>query len=111
MGGNKLSRLGTADMATPNAAIAASNWPDPKALDLLSTADNVYLALATLIAAAVLDGWMLQAVGSVLPYGWSLMKANTSLAVLFCTASLALTKLRRRCRAACRSKQSPSSCC
>ncbi len=82
-------------MATMNTAIAASNRPDPKILDLLVTGDNVHLAVATLIAATVLCGWMVPAVGSALPGGWSLMKANTALAVLLCTASLALTRPKR----------------
>jgi diguanylate cyclase (GGDEF)-like protein len=79
-------------MATMNAAIAASNQPDPKILDLLGTADNVFLSVATLIAATVLSGWMVPAVGSALPLGWSLMKVNTAIAVLLCTAILALTR-------------------
>src|SRR5688572_1857380 len=72
-------------------AIAASNRPDPRILHGLGTADTVCLAAAALIAAIVLGGWLVPAVGSALPNGWSLMKANTALAVLLCVASLTLT--------------------
>lgn len=85
-------------MATVDAAITASIQPDPKILDRLVIADNVCLAVTTLIAATILTGWMVPAVGSALPGGWSLMKANTALAVLLCTASLALTKPKRGTR-------------
>jgi diguanylate cyclase (GGDEF)-like protein len=51
-----------------------------------------------LIAAIVLLGWLVPAVGSALPDGWSLMKANTALAALLCIASLTLTQQKRRPR-------------
>ena len=82
-------------MTTVNAAIAASSWPDPKVLNQLRTAESICLAVATLIAATVLFAWLMPAVGSALLDGWSLMKANTALAVLLCTASLTLKQRKR----------------
>ena len=85
-------------MATFNAVNAPSNRQDPRIMNRLATGDNACLVVATLIAATILSGWMVDAAGSALPDGWSLMKANTSLAVLLCTASLTLTKPKRRTR-------------
>ena len=74
------------------AAIAASNRADPGSCTGLALPRSVCLAAATVIAAIVLCGWLVPAVGSALPNGWSLMKANTTLAVLLCVASLTLTQ-------------------
>lgn len=63
-------------------------------MNQLGIAENVGLATATLIAAIVLFGWLVPAVGSMLPDGWSLMKANTATGVLLCVASFALAKPR-----------------
>ena len=78
--------------------IAALNQPDSRVLAHLATVDSVYLVVATLISATILSGWMVSPVGFALPDGWSLMNANTALAVLLCTASLILTKLKRSAR-------------
>ncbi len=82
-------------MTPVKAAIAASNRADPKILHQLGIAETVCLAAATVIAAIVLCGWLVPAVGSALPNGWSLMKANTTLAVLLCVASLTLSRRKR----------------
>ncbi|MHB8622004.1 MAG: GGDEF domain-containing protein [Sulfuricaulis sp.] len=82
-------------MTTIDAVPATSSRPDPKVVSQLIAADKLCLAVATLIAATVLIGWIVPAVGSALPVGWSLMKINTALAVLLCTAALALTKPKR----------------
>ena len=81
--------------ASVKVAIAASNRPDPEIVHRLGRVDTVCLAAATSIAAIVLCGWLMPAVGSALPNGWSLMKANTALAVLLCVASLTLTQRKR----------------
>lgn len=81
---------------TVKAATTTSNRPDTKVLNRLVAAEKVCLAVAALIAATVLLGWELPAIGAALPRGWSLMKANTALAVLLCTASLSLLKPRLR---------------
>ena len=83
------------NMTSVKAVIAASNRPDPRILHQLGAAETVCLAAATVIAALVLCGWLVSAVGSALPNGWSLMKANTALAVLLCVASLTLTQRKR----------------
>jgi diguanylate cyclase (GGDEF)-like protein len=82
-------------MTTVKGPIAASNRPDPRVLGRLGTAETVCLAAAISIAATVLLGWLVPAVGLALPQGWSLMKANTALAVLLCSASLTLTRRTR----------------
>ena len=85
-------------MTTVKATIPASAWPDPKILNRLDAAEKFCLAVATLIAAIVLLGWLVPALGLLFPDGWSLMKANTALAVLLCTASLTLTQRKRHPR-------------
>ena len=77
-----------------NAVIAASNQPDPKILRRLAIADRILLAIAAAIAAVVLCAWLVPAFGAVLPIGWSMMKANTALAVLLCAAGFVLTRPR-----------------
>ena len=82
-------------MTPVNAAGGASNRADPRVLRELGTTETVWLAAATVIAATVLCGWLVPAVGSALPNGWSLMKANTALAVLLCVTSLTLSQRKR----------------
>lgn len=81
-----------------NDVMLASNTPDKGVLHKLAIADNVCLATVALLAAIVLLGWLVPAVGSILPEGWSLMKVNTACAALLCAASLALTKPKRGAR-------------
>ena len=75
--------------------VKSSNRPDPKILDRLSIAQYACLALTGLISTIVLCGWLVPVIGSALPSGWSLMKANTALAMLVSTATLLLTRLKR----------------
>ena len=82
-------------MTPVNAASGASNQADPGVLRQLGTAETVCLTAATVIAAIVLCGWLVPAVGSALPNGWSLMKANTALAVLLCVTSRTVSKYTR----------------
>src|SRR5215813_12604697 len=79
-------------MTTVNAANVASNRPDPKILRRLATTDILCLGTAALIAAIILCGWLVPAVGSVLPNGWTLMKVDTATATLLCVTSLTLTR-------------------
>ncbi len=44
--------------------------------------------IAALIAITVLVGWLIPSIGLLLPDGWSLMKANTALVILFSIGSL-----------------------
>jgi diguanylate cyclase (GGDEF)-like protein len=85
-------------MAIANTAIAPSSRPDTAILDRLVIVDRACLAIATLVAATTLAAWLSPAFGSSLPHGWSLMKASTALAILLCTASLALTKPKESAR-------------
>jgi diguanylate cyclase (GGDEF)-like protein len=65
---------------------------DPKYLARFITAQNICFAIAGSIATIVLVGWLVPVVGSALPEGWSLMKANTALVILLSCASLILTQ-------------------
>ncbi len=47
--------------------------------------------IAGLIATTVLLGWLIPNIGLLLPDGWSLMKANTALVILFSIGSLILS--------------------
>lgn len=80
------------------AATTLSDRPDPRVLDQLAAAGKAALVIATLIAATVLCGWIVPAVGSALPHGWSGMKANTTVAVLLCVASFTLANPKRHPR-------------
>ena len=82
-------------MTTVNATNAASNRPDARLLRRLGMIDTLCLGAVALIAAIILCGWLVPAVGSVLPNGWSLMKADTALAILLCVTSLTLTRRKR----------------
>ncbi len=82
-------------MTTVKATSAASNQPDPQILRRLGTTDTLCLGATALIAAIILCGWLVPAAGSVLPNGWSLMKADTALATLLCVANLTLTRRKR----------------
>jgi diguanylate cyclase (GGDEF)-like protein len=53
------------------------------------------LALTGAITGIVLLGWLLTAVGTRLPDGWSLMKANTALSFLLAIAGLTLGQAQR----------------
>lgn len=85
-------------MKMVDSAISASNMPNQKTLHKLAIADNVCLATAAVLAAIILMGWLVPGVGSTLPQGWSLMKFNTALATLLCTASLTLTRPKQNSR-------------
>ncbi|MEO8628517.1 MAG: GGDEF domain-containing protein [Betaproteobacteria bacterium] len=75
--------------------VAPSNEPDLKLLDRLAVAQSGCLALTALIGTVILCGWLFPIVGSALPPGWSLMKANTALAMLLGTVSIVLKQWKR----------------
>ena len=75
--------------------MTVSYQPDTKLLNKLYNIEPFCLAATGLIAAIILCGWLVPAVGDALPDGWSLMKANTALAAILCAASLALTRKKR----------------
>jgi diguanylate cyclase (GGDEF)-like protein len=55
-------------------------------------AQTVCLVGVGLIAAGVLCGWVVPGVALVLPHGWSLMKANTSVAFLLAASGIFVTQ-------------------
>jgi len=69
----------------------ASSQPDLLVLRRMHTAQNCCLVAVALIAATILCGRLVPSVGSHLPRTWSVMKANTAVAFLLCTASLFVT--------------------
>src|ERR1700722_20761697 len=69
-----------------------SSQPDLRIVKRLDALQTACFILVTLIAGAVLCAWLLPVVGSHLPSGWSLMKANTALAFLLGTAGGLLTQ-------------------
>jgi diguanylate cyclase (GGDEF)-like protein len=71
-----------------------SNQPDLRILKSVHILQTFCLVGAGLIAAAVLCGWVAPGVALVLPHGWSLMKANTSLAFLVGAAGIGVTQSR-----------------
>lgn len=50
------------------------------------------IIIAGLIATTVLLGWLMPSIGLLLPDGWSFMKANTALVILFSIGSLLLAQ-------------------
>lgn len=66
--------------------------PDPRCLAGFVTTQNICFSLAGGIAGVVLIAWLFPLVGEMLPGNWSLMKANTALAILLSIASLILTQ-------------------
>jgi diguanylate cyclase (GGDEF)-like protein len=82
-------------METPNEAVKPLSYPDSKLMDRLVVAQNVSFVLASLTGAVVLCGWLIPSFGSILPEGWSLMKANTSLVILLSVIGLKLTQKKR----------------
>jgi diguanylate cyclase (GGDEF)-like protein len=72
-----------------------SNQQDLRILRRLQAVQTVCLSGVGLIAAVVLCGWLVPAARALLPHGWAVMKANTALAFLLCTASVLLTQTKR----------------
>ena len=70
--------------------LKTSHEADTRLLRHLQRVERVCLLAAGLIAGVVLTAWLVPPLASLLPDGWSLMKANTSLAVLLCVAGFAL---------------------
>ena len=71
-----------------------SGEPDPALLDKVAIVKRVCLAVVVLTVAANLAAWFIPALGRLLPDGWQLMKAKTSLAALFSALSLQPSELR-----------------
>jgi diguanylate cyclase (GGDEF)-like protein len=74
---------------------AQSSQPDLRILRRLDAVQTVCFFVVALIAGSVLCGWLVPAIGTHLPGGWSLMKANTALAFLLATAAAILTQTKQ----------------
>ncbi|NMC79552.1 MAG: GGDEF domain-containing protein [Chloroflexi bacterium] len=79
-------------MKTEKETITSASPPDTKLIGRLIAAQSVCFAIVGIIATIVLFGWLVPAIGSMLPSGWPLMKANTALNFLLSVAGLALTQ-------------------
>jgi CcmD family protein len=77
---------------------APASQPDLRVLRRLDAVQSACFVLVILIAGGVLCGWLLPAVGSHLPSGWSVMKANTALAFLLGTSGAILTRTKQQNR-------------
>lgn len=75
--------------------LKTSHEPDTSLLRRLRRAERVCLLGAMLVAAAILAGWLLPPLGSLLPDGWSTMKADTALIVLLAVTGLAVERRRQ----------------
>lgn len=82
----------------PNPPLSSSQ-PDPRILAFLGRLQLVFLLIASVIASAVLLGWLVPPVDRVLPPGWAVMKLNTTLLTLGSCLSLYLWQPRRSTRA------------
>lgn len=74
--------------------MAASSQPDLRLIGRLAVAQKICLTVIFVIAGGVLAGWLLPGAATLLPPGWSLMKASTALAALAAAASMALSQPR-----------------
>jgi hypothetical protein len=76
-------------------SLTMPNRPDPRLLEILGRVQAVCLILAASIALAVLAGRLLPTLSTAYPSGWTMMRPNTALALLFSVASLSLSQPRR----------------
>jgi diguanylate cyclase (GGDEF)-like protein len=85
-------------MGKPDLPLSSSQ-PDPRVLYLLGRLQFVLLILVAAIAGSIFAAWCIPPLGRLLPAGWDLMKANTSILCLASTFSLVLWQPRRSSRA------------
>jgi diguanylate cyclase (GGDEF)-like protein len=78
----------------PNLPLS-SGQPDAHILAVLGRVQSVCLLATALVAGSVLTGWLILAVGRMLPGGWDLTKANTAVLILASCISLTLWQPRR----------------
>ncbi len=77
-------------MKTAVALSPPSNQPHLPLLDRLIGTQRVAFIMVTLLTTVILAGWLVPTLGTRLPDGWALMKANTALAFLLANAGLLL---------------------
>src|ERR1700679_534608 len=82
-------------MATPKTAPLSSNQPDLGILSALGVMHRVLLVLVTAFSGITLAGWLIHPLGRLLPFYWSLMKANVALMVFLSCLSITLSEPRR----------------
>jgi diguanylate cyclase (GGDEF)-like protein len=75
--------------------LAAFNRSDSLVLDYLAKVQRVCLGVVILISITALCAWIITALGSTLPVGWTLMKFNTAVASLASAISLTLSEPHR----------------
>ena len=83
-------------MEPDDPADAHAGRQDPALVRRLSVVQAACLTVVGLVAATVFIGWLVPQVGSVLPVGWNVMKANSAFSLLLCAASLMLTRPTRK---------------
>ena len=79
-------------MESVNTGTTSPNQPDQKILEWLEKANKICLSATTLIAAVILSGWLVPAIGSLLLGGWMLMQVSTAVCVLLLSFSLMLNQ-------------------
>ena len=81
-------------MAKP-AVTLSSGHPDPKVLRTLTFVRRVSVLAIASVNAVTLIAWAFPIVGSLLPAGWHLLKANAALCILALCCSVQLSRLKR----------------
>jgi diguanylate cyclase (GGDEF)-like protein len=76
-------------------ALVVSDRSDPRLTARMARVQRVALVAAATVAVVILSAWLVPALGGLLPTGWSLMKANTTVGVLLGGAGVALLRGRR----------------
>jgi diguanylate cyclase (GGDEF)-like protein len=72
----------------------SSYEPDQALLDKLAPVKRACLALAAAVPTVILLAWYIPGLGSVLPAGWDVMRAQTALALILSAISLELSETR-----------------
>jgi diguanylate cyclase (GGDEF)-like protein len=74
--------------------VLPSSEPDPVLLKQLASVKRACLAIVASLALISLAGWLIPALGRIMPNGWQLMKAESALAAILCALSLQISEPR-----------------
>jgi len=74
--------------------VPSSTEPDRALLDKLAPVRRLCLLAAAAIASLILGGWLVPALGALLPSGWNVMRCETALFLLLCAVSFELSEPR-----------------
>jgi diguanylate cyclase (GGDEF)-like protein len=74
--------------------VLPSSEPDPALLKQLASVKRACLVIVAVLALISLAGWLIPALGRIMPYGWQLMKAESALAAILCALSLQISEPR-----------------